>query len=263
MKKPGLMTLSLAALALGALLAPALAADLPVAAPYQPPPPRPIYNWTGCSVGVNIGGGWASKSFTDTVGTFGPIGANLGPHSPRGVVGGVQAGCDYRIGPVVLGVQGLYAQSGMKANNFQPNAVLVDNTFIQWVATATGRIGYTVTPTTLLYVKAGGAWMHDIFTIATFNGTVAGIGSRTPGGWTVGAGFEYVFFTSNWSVFLEYDYIDVGTQRVNFTNSGLIAPPLVAAAGTFPLDVRQKASLFLFGVNYRFNAGLGPVVARY
>jgi outer membrane immunogenic protein len=141
--------------------------------------------------------------------------------------------------------------------------VLVDNSFIQWVATATGRIGFTVTPTTLLYVKGGGAWMHDIYSIATFNGTAAAIGSTTPGGWTVGAGVEYVFFASNWSVFLEYDYIDVGTARVNFTNTGIFAPPLVAAGATFPLDIRQKASLFLFGVNYRFSAGPGPLVARY
>jgi|SRR5215831_17056872 len=255
--------LGLAALALGALLAPAVAADLPVAAPYPPPPLRPIYNWTGCSVGGNIGGGWARKSFNDTVGTFGPVGADLGPHSPHGVVGGFQAGCDYQFGPVVFGVQGLYAQSGMKANNFQPNAVLVDNTFIQWVATATGRIGYTVAPTTLLYVKAGGAWMHDIFTIANFTGTAAALGTGTPGGWTIGGGVEHEFFASNWSVFLEWDYIDVGTPSVNFTNTRIFGPPLVAAATTFPLSIRQTASLFLFGVNYRFGLGLGPVVAKY
>jgi hypothetical protein len=46
----------------------------------------------------------------------------------------------------------------------------------------------------------------------------------------------------------------VGTPRVNFTSA--IVPGL-----TFPLDVRQKASFFLFGINYRFSTG--PVVTKY
>jgi outer membrane immunogenic protein len=250
--------LCLAGLAFGALLAPAVAADLPVSAPYQPPPPRPVYSWTGCSLGVNIGGGWASKSFTDTVGTFGPVGGNLGPHSPRGVAGGGQVGCDYQAGLFVLGVGGFFDLTGMKANNFQPGGVLLNNSFIQSIGTVTGRVGYTVTPTMLLYVKGGGAWMHDIFTITNFAGNVAAIGSSTPGGWTVGGGFEWAFFGGNWSAFLEYDYIDVGTPRVTFTTANAAFIP---AAATFPLDIRQRVSVFLFGINYRFNAG--PVVARY
>ena len=55
----------------------------------------------------------------------------------------------------------------------------------------------------------------------------------------------------------------MGTPSVNFTNTRIFGPPLVAAATTFPLGIRQTASLFLFGVNYRFGLGLGPVVARY
>jgi hypothetical protein len=45
---------------------------------------------------------------------------------------------------------------------------------------------------------------------------------------------------------------------VTFTTANAAFIP---AAATFPLDIRQRVSLFLFGINYRFNAG--PVVARY
>ena len=31
----------------------------------------------------------------------------------------------------------------------------------RWFATATGRIGYTITPPTLIYVKGGAAWVRN------------------------------------------------------------------------------------------------------
>jgi outer membrane immunogenic protein len=56
--------LTLAAATLVGLAGSATAADLGRApAPYQPPPPPPsVFTWTGCYIGGNIGGGWASKS---------------------------------------------------------------------------------------------------------------------------------------------------------------------------------------------------------
>src|SRR5215467_4042225 len=44
--------------ALGLIGKPALAADMAVKAP--PPPPAPVYSWTGCYVGANGGGVWNS-----------------------------------------------------------------------------------------------------------------------------------------------------------------------------------------------------------
>ena len=38
----------------------AAAADLPRRQPAYMPPPLPVYNWTGCYVGVNIGGAWGN-----------------------------------------------------------------------------------------------------------------------------------------------------------------------------------------------------------
>ena len=58
----------------------------------------------------------------------------------------------------------------------------------------------------------------------------------------------------------EYDYVDVGTPRVNFTTANTALIPGAVAA--FPLDVRERVSVFLFGINYRFNAW-GPVIAKY
>ena len=146
------------------------AADVPVLGPYQPPPVRPLYSWTGCYIGVNMGGGAAPKSSVDTIGTFAPPGTSLGDMTARGVAGGGQLGCDYQVGSFVFGLQGLLDLSGMKGSNVLPTTILVNNSFVQTFATVTGRIGYTVLPTLLVYAKAGGAFVHDLYNISTPDG---------------------------------------------------------------------------------------------
>ena len=146
------------------------AADVPVLGPYQPPPVRPLYSWTGCYIGVNMGGGAAPKSRVDTIGTFAPPGTSLGDMTARGVAGGGQLGCDYQVGSFVFGLQGLLDLSGMKGSNVLPTTILVNNSFVQTFATVTGRIGYTVLPTLLVYAKAGGAFVHDLYNISTPDG---------------------------------------------------------------------------------------------
>jgi len=58
-----LFLLGISALATVMLGGAAQAADMPVKAP--PPPPAPVYVWTGCYIGGNIGWAQASAHFTD------------------------------------------------------------------------------------------------------------------------------------------------------------------------------------------------------
>ena len=148
----------------------ALAADMAVLGQYQTVPVAPLYSWTGCYIGVNMGGGAAPQSRVDTLGIFAPPGTSLGDMTARGVVGGGQLGCDYQVGSFVFGLQGLLDLSGMKGSNVLPTTILVNNSFVQTVATFTGRVGYTVLPTLLLYGKFGGAFAHDIYNISVPNG---------------------------------------------------------------------------------------------
>jgi outer membrane immunogenic protein len=69
-------------------------------------------------------------------------------------------------------------------------------------------------------------------------------------GYTVGGGFETAFNT-NWSVKLEYLYVNFGTKH-NYTTA------VAAIAENVFLD----AHIVRAGLNYRFNWG-SPVVARY
>jgi outer membrane immunogenic protein len=255
--------LFLACVGLCGLAAPAVAADVAVLAPY-PPPLRPLYSWTGCFIGFNIGPGAASQNFTDTTGTFAPPGASLGNHTGHGAVGLGQLGCDYQFNSFVFGLQGLYDLTGMKGSNVQPDLFFYNFSFVQTLGTLTGRVGYTFTPTLLVYGRAGVAWVHDLYNVQTepINAVIPGIGpSPVPAGdivalgassntgWTIGTGFEWAFFGGDWRAFVEYDYMSFRTSRVS------LLPALDVPSGA--IDVSQRVNMVLFGINYRFWGG-GP-----
>jgi len=222
-----------------AMVGGAAAADLPPAPAYYPKAPPPAWSWTGCYVGGNIGGGWTNTSFFDPVALL-----NDGTANGAGVVGGGQAGCDYQVSSLVFGVQGLFDGTSIHGNGQQPSGLVTNKSTIPWLATLTGRIGFTATPSMLVYAKGGGAWVRD-----NISGTLTGFGpisnsSYTPSGWTVGGGLEWMF-ARNWSVFLEYDYLGFGTKTATFNN--LVLPP-----ATFPISVTQNVQMAIVGVNFRF-----------
>jgi outer membrane immunogenic protein len=111
----------------------------------------------------------------------------------------------------------------------------------------------------LIYIKGGGAWMHNNQS-ATVSGAIGGLGglgglggtgalsaSSTTQGWLLGMGAEYAF-SNNWSAFVEYDYIDFQTKNVAF--------PVAAVPGAaINADVVNKLSIAKVGVNYKFAAG--------
>jgi outer membrane immunogenic protein len=241
----------------------AVAADMaPRYAKAPPPAPVVVYNWTGCYIGGNIGGGWArtSQERTEIIGV-GPVvpATNYGSSDGSDFVGGAQIGCDYQFaGNWVLGIQGMYNYARIDHSHFLtafPTFRSDVNT--KDIFTVTGRLGYLFTPQLLGYIKGGGAWTKADYEIFQPGGvllseTAYGV-SRS--GWTIGGGLEWMF-APGWSVFGEYNYMDFGHKDVAFTT----AP---AAVG-FPDRVRTKleVSTALVGVNYKFNWG-GPVVARY
>jgi hypothetical protein len=104
----------------------------------------------------------------------------------------------------------------MKGSNIDPSRLFVVNTSIPWLATVTGRIGFTASPAVLLYAKGGGAWVRDNYTLTVVGGTTLATANSTSSGWTVGGGVEW-WFPGNWSAFAEYNYLDFGTPGVTFT----------------------------------------------
>jgi outer membrane immunogenic protein len=222
------------------------AADMRVRAPvFKAPPMAAAYNWSGCYLGVHIGGGWSEKDWTyEDEGTR----IDIGTQDLDGVLGGGQIGCNIQNGPMVFGIEGDVSWSGIKGENWAPldNDARFD-TKIEWLGTVTGRLGYAWDGF-LLYVKGGAAFAHDKYDESYDGDFLTAEGTRW--GWTVGGGLEFAV-TGNWTAKLEYSYIDLGTVVV----------ALRGVSYAFDDDVGQTIQAVKFGPNYRF--GDNPVAARY
>jgi outer membrane immunogenic protein len=236
---------------------PAFAADMAVKMPVKAPPPMPIpvYSWTSCYIGGNVGPGWGRNQVND----FRTLpGFDVGSDTGTGVVGGGQIGCDYQTANWVFGVQGMFDGSGVKGNlvpngantpannpiGFTPNERLGFK--IEWFATLTGRIGYLVQPQALLYLKGGAAWAHNTYSDNDLTIPVLGNGSANPSGWTIGGGLEYAFLP-NWSAFVEYNFIDFGSRNVT-----IVYNPADGFTNPYGYTEKQNLQTVLFGLNYRF-----------
>jgi outer membrane immunogenic protein len=233
-------------------------ADLAVKAP--PPPPVPVFSWTGFYVGANIGGAWAHNDWTDT-----RFLTNFNNNNNGVFIGGGQMGANYQIGNFVIGAEWDFDWAG---NNNRTGVVIpgVGNIVVtnnnRWITTMAARFGFAVDHW-LIYGKAGGGWVgNDNLTVTNVTtgvsltcSTFPNCGNTSNGGWVVGAGFEYAF-TNNWTVKLEYDYL--GLQNRTFVIP--VAAPLLA--GDTLTSNNRNVQEVKVGVNYLFNWG-APVAARY
>jgi outer membrane immunogenic protein len=217
----------------------AMAADLrPARAPIYTKAPMmaPAYSWTGCYVGGNAGGLWTTKTWSTATG------AAQSTQDISGGLAGGQIGCNYQVTTWVFGIQGDYDWSN--AGGTAADASFVggtDHSNVKSLASVTGRVGYTW-DRFLGYVKGGGAWVRDDYSVTNVVG-LASSASETRDGWTLGVGGEYAF--TDWlSGFAEYDYYDFGTTSNTFTG----------VLGTGTSNIKQTVSVAKGGVNFKFSA---------
>jgi len=139
----------------------AMAADMAVKA--RPvAPPVVIYNWSGCYIGGNVGGGWKRNTLSSTTTFLGtPVAfTDLGSDNGSSVIGGAQIGCDYQFaGNWVAGIQGMFDFGNIDSSHQIPGFPgFVETSRVKDIFSVTGRVGYLFTPQLLGYVKGGGAW---------------------------------------------------------------------------------------------------------
>lgn len=247
----------------------AAAADMAVKARPAAPIVAPVFNWTGCYIGVHGGGGATRSDFTDS---FFSEGRGSGSWGNGGLAGG-QIGCNYQTGVLVLGIEGEGYWSGMKVREeslFGSGATsegLVSEAKNKWDYTVAGRIGVAY-ERAFIYGKAGWAWGEYDFTSTrtsispgnNFSDTFRG--NETLNGPLFGLGVEYAL-TNNWTVKGEYNYINYGLSPVSFTRTQCLNGACVVDPSRFSQSFSSEKHIFKFGVNYLFNVGGGPVVARY
>jgi outer membrane immunogenic protein len=231
-----------AALAAGSLICAysASAADLPAPMPTKAPvapvayAPAAIYNWTGFYIGGNLGAGFSGSSWSDPF-----TGANNTFRSGVGFLGGGQIGANYQLNVLVLGVEGDFSWTGLKGSGADSIGDTL-NTNTNWTSTVTGRVGAAF-DRLLVYGKGGLALAQDQSSLTDLGGNSASTSfMRT--GWTVGAGIEYGI-SKNWSARIEYDYLNFGSQPLNFST-----PLQPAYTSNASLNVQEIKA----GLNFRF-----------
>jgi len=214
----------------------AMAADLsrpaPAPAPVYTKAPMPLpFTWTGCHIGGNIGGKWATTSGSVDI----PAATGAGGASPAStfalasttastLIGGGQIGCDYQTGPFVLGVEGdgdwQKWSTTRSVGAPLPALFVTGDTFdvsSNWQASARGRLGYAM-DRTMIYVTGGAAWTNvtvgtNFIAAPPFPATVAS-DSKTLLGGTLGGGLDYAV-TNNLILGIEGRYTMYSSQTFN------------------------------------------------
>jgi outer membrane immunogenic protein len=263
--------LVVAGLAWGALMMPAMAADLNL---YKAPPPVPAFTWTGFYFGGDVGGAfsnsnatWDPPSFSCRVTTnavcpsimsFGPTAASGGTGGSA-FAGGLLAGYNVQIANSwVAGIEGDW--TGMRAGGSftQPwvgpltaGGTTTMSSEVEWALSLRGRLGYLIWPNLMAYGTGGAAWADiqygasaiccGTFTNAPFAGYSSGASfTHMTSGWVAGGGLEWAPFSGFGLLFrVEYLYFDFGGgQNVvaagnGFNSSGFTWSPTTISVARF------------------------------
>ena len=268
--------------------------------PPPPPPPPPL--WTGPYLGVNVGYGFGGDSNVDGFQIF-PGEAGSGEpgddaavarwnfsNNLRGVIGGGQLGYNYQFPGTawVAGFETDFQGAGLTsaASRTAPffflsppgageefaNAFFFDQR-VSFFGTLRGRLGWSITPTFLLYGTGGLAYGEVRQTFSKLDFILdAGEGeagillgrntlNRFQAGWTAGGGIEWAFLP-NWSLKVEYLFVNLDTLTVpvfGFT-------PNANVPNQFFFGQNSASTRFhtiKAGLNYHFWTAPPPVIAKY
>src|SRR5262245_8838219 len=156
-----------AALVTLAFALPARSADMAV--PVRPPP-APVWTWSGCYMGLNVGYGWGRDYVSDATETAagGAIFrfADFNFQS-SGAFGGGQFGCNWQAGIAVFGIETDFQAADIKGSILFPGAIFnfpnaLFNTEVTsklwYFRTVRGRLGFALTPAAMLYATGGWAY---------------------------------------------------------------------------------------------------------
>lgn len=254
-----------------------------------------VYDWTGFYIGGNVGYSWGRAATdgdvtgTQSVSEFRSAGPTLLPGFPvvtalaavplsgrsnvNGVIGGGQAGYNWQQGNWLVGLEADIQGSDERGSSdvcavagcALGTGIVTADYKLDWFGTVRGRIGLLPTDRVLIYATGGLAYGE----VSATAPLVPLSWGSTRAGWTVGAGAE-VKLDSNWSVKIEYLYMDLGdvgggslaaTNVVNAPNTPrqgfntVTTTTLTSAFNTHFTD-----NILRVGVNYRFG---GPVLAKY
>jgi len=209
--------LAIAITAVATLTGSALAADMPMKARPNAPPPVAAYNWTGCYIGAGGGYGmWNQDNQTFVGATAVDLQHTDGG---RGWFGTGQVGCDYQIAPKwVIGAFGDFDIGQLKGTMTLPGFAFQGDEKERWSWAVGARAGYLPWDSLLVFLSGG-------FTQARFDAVDLpggfSVEETTYNGWFLGSGYEYRF---DWLPGLfwktEYRFADYGSKDNEILFSG-------------------------------------------
>lgn len=238
----------------------ASAADMPV--PYAP---VVLWSWTGLYIGTHVGGGFVNSQFSDPAGAS-IYGGNV--RSPAALAG-FQLGYNWQIpnSNFLLGAEAdASASIGDGTNTCSASSGLFVSANCrvrqQAIGSLTGRLGFVTGPRghTLIYAKAGAAWLQEQIDITT---NFSGFNATPPAtsfdgvrwGWTIGAGVERAL-TPAWSVKLEYDYANFGDLNASTPGSFVPQFPFAVPTPGGTTSISQSVQALKVGLNYKIGEDL-------
>lgn len=248
---------------LSAFYLPAQAADL---APQPVEPVAPViataYSWTGFYAGINGGYAFGSSHHVKMAETYTGdptyvVSENYGSLSPKGGFGGAQVGYNAQFGSFVLGLEGDIQGAGISdrttatvLNQYDYEYTLTTRSKTDWFGTVRPRVGFAF-DNILIYATGGVAFGGVKYNQSYIDSTNAYFSnpskSDTRVGFALGGGIEYGI-TQNWSVKLEYQYVDLGTTKLR----GQEISDGVPSDYYITSKLRTDFHTVRLGVNYRF-----------
>src|ERR1700730_5132673 len=235
--KRTLFTVSLGVLG---MMSPALGADL---SPYMKAPAvaTPLYDWSGCYVGLFGGGGFGHHNLNKPNGPATSFANYTVNYNSTGGIAGGEAGYNAQSGNYLIGVEADGFWSGIKGNDASQQLAAIDATNLRTGVTVRARGGITVDRLLLFFT---GGWAYGDF---LHTSTAPGIGvdqfSVHRSGLAAGGGIAYAI-TNNLIGKFEYRYYDYG----RYTRS---AP----TNGQLPYTVDSTYSVVTLGLHYKIGAG--------
>jgi outer membrane immunogenic protein len=231
--------------------------------------PPAVYSWTGFYVGANVGYGFGNDHSQVDLSAPGILATSEPGTSvtPKGGLGGVQAGYNWQTSPRWLvgfeaDLQGTTQKDTVCAsviciNQIDSTGSLSEGISVQhqldWFGTLRGRVGF-IANNTLFYGTGGAAFGHARETIAVSFSSSSGSGqfvnqttAKDVTGYVVGGGIESML-TGGWSVKAEYLYMNLGNfaQTVDISTPG--SPEALISNSTI------RDHIVRAGINYRIGA---------
>ena len=163
-------------------------------------------------------------------------------HSRREALAAARLGYNLQTGSFVFGVETDFQGAGISnsvTGTSVNNADVTSQQSIDWFGTVRGRLGVAF-GNTLVYGTGGFAY-GNVNQRTNYSGDVFA-SNTTQTGYAVGGGIEYKF-TPAWSLKAEYQYIDLGSEKLTDSLGNT----------TSPLDTNFQTARV--GLNYRFGGG--------